>query len=623
MAKKRYQIKVTLETPEGESISEREAQNVMILLESNDEANQKLGYMLMKSLLTKFPAGTYSLYFDGRQKGSIFKLLLKTRLHTLEVVAQPKLLPFPDAFEQIQGLKGLIFRRMQVTTLPQAIYTFSDLEVLDISDNFWDSGDRYYPIEYHPMLHSKLTKFAKLKKLDLSGNKYTPEELPQGLEALTQLEYLGLSGNRLKKIPEFVFQFPKLKTLLVSDAWLSVGNQAKIYRQMEQLAALPHLEHLDVSVNYNGIIKVPSSWGQLQQLKRLKLNNNGLSELPEELCELPQLQEIYLENNALLTLPEKFSELPLTNQVLDLSNNQLMHLPQNIGGLKHLKKLNLYGNKLTTLPDSIGELVHLESLNVAYNQLETLPVGFANLTKLDKTLSLSTNRLTTFPKVLFSLTQVTELDLSNNLITQIPAEIEAMKNLHFLKMYNNRLEYIHENIDKLQNLHKLQLNSNRLRRIPDSLSDMKNLHLLYLNNNQIQALPTNFGKLAKLNPKLNLSYNRLEKLPDSFFELNHLTELDLSGNRLQTLPNQWGKMVKLRELRLNKNHLKVLPDSIGHLKSLVKLWVQENQLEALPDTMSALRYLNSLVVWGNPMGDDLPEFPHCKYMTVNGKYRFL
>ncbi|HAS46108.1 MAG TPA: hypothetical protein DCS93_36845 [Microscillaceae bacterium] len=623
MAKKKYHIKVTLETPEGETISEREAQNVMTLSESNDEANQKLGYTLMKSLLTKFPAGTYSLYFDGRQKGSIFKLLLKTRLHTLEVVAQPKLLPFPEAFEQIKGLKGLVFRRMQVTNLPKAIYTFQDLEVLDVSDNFWDSGDRYYPTEYHLALDKRLTKFPKLKKLDLSGNKYAPKDLPQGLEELTQLEFLGLSGNRLKKIPEVVFQFPKLKTLLISDAWLSVGEQPKIYRQMEQLVTLPNLEYLDVSVNYNGITRVPKSWGQLQKLKCLKLNNNGLSELPEELCLLPQLQEIYLENNALLTLPEKFSELPLTNQVLDLSNNRLIHLPQKIGGLKHLKKLNLYGNKLTTLPESIGELTHLESLNVAYNQLERLPAGFANLTKLDRSLSLSTNRLTEFPEVLFSLTQVAELDLSNNLITHIPAEIEAMRNLHFLKMYNNRVENIHENISKLPELNKLHLSHNQLRRVPDSLGNMKNLHFLYLNNNQLQALPANFGKLTKLSPKLNLSYNRLEKLPDSFFELNHLTELDLSGNRLQTLPNQWGKMVKLRELRLNKNHLKALPDSIGQLKSLVKLWVQENQLEVLPESMSALRYLNSLVVWGNPMGDNLPDFPHCKYMTVNGKYRFL
>ena len=48
----RYQIKVTLETPKGEVISEREAQNVVTLLESQDQTNQKLGYTLMKSLLT-------------------------------------------------------------------------------------------------------------------------------------------------------------------------------------------------------------------------------------------------------------------------------------------------------------------------------------------------------------------------------------------------------------------------------------------------------------------------------------------------------------------------------------------------------------------------------------------
>src|SRR5437867_2123058 len=76
-------------------------------------------------------------------------------------------------------------------------------------------------------------------------------------------------------------------------------------------------------------------WSELKPLQ--------LTELPESLWKLRQLQKLNLSNNQLMTLPESLAAL---------------------GALTQLQTLNLSNNQLTALPESLGQLTQLQSLDL-------------------------------------------------------------------------------------------------------------------------------------------------------------------------------------------------------------------------------------------------------------------
>jgi tetratricopeptide (TPR) repeat protein len=81
-------------------------------------------------------------------------------------------------------------------------------------------------------------------------------------------------------------------------------------------------------------------------------------------------------------LPESICELELTT--LNARNLGLTGVPDCIGELSLLEKLNLNGNSISTLPESIGNLIGLTHLNISDNQLTMLPEGIYGLTSLKK-----------------------------------------------------------------------------------------------------------------------------------------------------------------------------------------------------------------------------------------------
>jgi len=115
-------------------------------------------------------------------------------------------------------------------------------------------------------------------------------------------------------------------------------------------------------------------------------------------------------------------------QVLDLSQQNLLELPAEIGKFTNLIWLSLSHNKLTSLSPEIGKLMNLTRLDLQGNRLTRLPPEIGKLTKLTK-LDLHRNYLLSLPPEIGKLTQLIQLNLAYNYITSLPPEIENLKNL--------------------------------------------------------------------------------------------------------------------------------------------------------------------------------------------------
>ena len=163
-------------------------------------------------------------------------------------------------------------------------------------------------------------------------------------------------------------------------------------------------------------------------------------------CNLAAVKESFLVDAAVRRNPKlKLSPKVHCSAVhavtrLDLSNNQLVELPESVWSMQSLKSLNLAQNKLESLPAAVAapKRIGLSSLRLAGrgplyncpaleevflqdNRLQTLPaalfLGLKALTCLD----VSNNKLQYLPFEMWHATALKEFNLSFNLLTELPS----------------------------------------------------------------------------------------------------------------------------------------------------------------------------------------------------------
>lgn len=70
-----------------------------------------------------------------------------------------------------------------------------------------------------------------------------------------------------------------------------------------------------------------------------------------------------------------------------LHDNAITDLPEELGQLEKLAKVNLSHNKLTKLPESFFRLKDLTILNISHNQFEELNADISDLVMLETLVS--------------------------------------------------------------------------------------------------------------------------------------------------------------------------------------------------------------------------------------------
>jgi leucine-rich repeat protein SHOC2 len=194
----------------------------------------------------------------------------------------------------------------------------------------------------------------------------------------------------------------------------------------------------------------------------------------------------------------------------------------------NLSKLDLSGNELTHIPDNICELTSLTHLDLSQNYLTEFPENILQLTQL-VSLHFDDNAIQNIPKGICDLTQLKFLDLKYNSLINIPEYIGCLNRLEYLSLEGNKLEYL-----------------------PDSICNLTELTYLNLYGMRLIELPINFGDLIKLTD-LEIEFNRLVKLPDDFGKLIELRWLNFEGSRLNSLPESMKNMLKLESINLEDN----------------------------------------------------------------------
>jgi Leucine-rich repeat (LRR) protein len=272
---------------------------------------------------------------------------------------------------------------------------------------------------------------------------------------------LDLSGQRLDKLPEDIFQYKNLQRLRLNRTFID-----ELPARIEELTELKALElnhpktyHLEFdalpstisnlkNLTYIGLIGLPNlDWkhamglfAELPNLDNLALMKNDFKTLPDGIEKLTALRKIWLGGNVELAAEDVFDKLPQIVQV-GFGGSQYQKLPDNISNAKAISNLWLANNQLTSVEPLI-ELKELKSIALNSNGLTALPKGIRELTGL-ASLSLDSNAELNWAMAfedLATLSGLKRLSLSNNNLEKGPETLYKLNHLEVLILRGNPLD---------------------------------------------------------------------------------------------------------------------------------------------------------------------------------------
>lgn len=286
------------------------------------------------------------------------------------------------------------------------------------------------------------------------------------------------------------------------------------------LSGLLKLERLILD-GCDRLARIDSSIGKLKNLIFLSLIFcRELHSLPEELGSLPSLKELLLEGTSIRAIPDWWALEKLENP--KAQDSLLVKTSGSINYPTSSLDLSLMDTPIVHLPDFIGPLTRLERLNLRR--------------------CWHINRL---PYLIGKLWSLTELDLFDSRITELPNSMGSLGNLKTLLIStSSKLEGISV-LPKLPvSLTSLVIDSLSMVTVPD-LSDLINLNRLMLfmggrDSSSLESVPDPspwwLGRLSKLQT-LALCIPHMTTLSPQLGALSHLKFLELWGcGRLQCIP---------------------------------------------------------------------------------------
>ncbi|XP_031273921.1 TMV resistance protein N-like [Pistacia vera] len=187
----------------------------------------------------------------------------------------------------------------------------------------------------------------------------------------SRMERIRFHGTVIQEIP-FIESPSRLLVLDLKNCYRLVSLPSTIFKLMS-------LTVLYLS-GCSKLTKLPDSLGSLEGLMEIKANDIAIKEVPSSVVKLIKLHSLSLrrckgQEPVGLRLPAILSGLGSLS-IFDVSDCEIIKLPNNLGILSSLYPLNLSGNNFESIPTttSIKKLSKLEFLDVSFREkLKSLP----------------------------------------------------------------------------------------------------------------------------------------------------------------------------------------------------------------------------------------------------------
>lgn len=274
--------------------------------------------------------------------------------------------------------------------------------------------------------HTDLSPFVNLNHLILSYDSLY--SLPSGLDKLSNLKILDISGNNFTLLPSQLLLIPNLEELYLNNVrHLNLEQTFSVINKITHLKRL-HLDSIPnlklpkiiqentsieyISMRYDNLNTIPKQINSFKRLKELDLEGNSIAVINRYLLNNKELESLSLSISPNFKFKKSFSILSKESslQKLEIANSSFETLPDDISLLDNITTLSLRNDHLKTFPYSVLKMKNLRNLDISGNDFTALPANFINLKKIE-TLNLTNENLLNFDQTADILNQLPSLHL--------------------------------------------------------------------------------------------------------------------------------------------------------------------------------------------------------------------
>lgn len=251
----------------------------------------------------------------------------------------------------------------------------------------------------------------KLEILDLSYNNISDFDIEP--DCILSLKIINLGHNLFKNIPKWFLIFKAINLQEFSYN----NNKAKHYNYFKNCYASGRNKLLKLELIQSQLLDCDYSFlRQFKHLKYLDIGNDG-----------------FVNSNRFGEFDKLFSEFHWKQlKILKVSHLDIVVFPAGIFWLDSLSELYFNGNFASWIPEDIKYMINLEVLEISHNHLVSLPNGLIELKQL-RVIKAAYNGIETVPD-LTRLEKLNVLDLYGNLLDEISINVTK---LEFLDLENN------------------------------------------------------------------------------------------------------------------------------------------------------------------------------------------